>query len=100
LLERDADAVVSHQVSGEVEDASWPLEHLEQNRRIGRALPVEVVADMPAGWWRIRDQPVDFGVQRLQVAGGDDVRKNEIALLDEEPGLVVAEQGRGQSTSS
>jgi hypothetical protein len=55
---------------------------------------------MAGRWWRLRNQMVDFGIQRLQVAGGDHARNDDIAVLDEEARLVVAEEGRAQSTSS
>jgi hypothetical protein len=92
LLERKVDPGVPHEVSGELHDASGSIEHLEESRRIGRAPPVEVVTDMAGGRRCFRNQSVDFGIQRLQVAGGDYVRKNEIALLGEVPDLLVVEE--------
>jgi hypothetical protein len=52
-----------------------------------------VVTDVACRRWGLRDQTIDFCIQRFEVSGRDDVGQDEIALLDEEPKLVVAEQG-------
>ena len=90
LAEGDRDAGVAGELGGGTQDPTGAGQEVEEHRRIGRAGPVEVVADMAIGGGSRGDEPVDLGVGAAEVRRGDQPGENQIAALGERAQLAWA----------
>jgi hypothetical protein len=77
LVERNLEPVVSHQLSGDRKNPTVGAEEVEQSRGLARGPPVKVVAYMAWWWGRIRHQPVDLSVQRIERVGPHQTRDHD-----------------------